>query len=136
MCFLGSSLMGEETHKQNAEKILGQSRNHFVYVFFFGSYFHVTQSHPSRFSAFSVFSRADSPHFPFFGFIFAVLPAFCSIPGLICMFRIFYALNMRKTGMTGFVRDGFGCKPLFAPKKQRGFLEELCRPMVHSFSLS
>ena len=27
------------------------------------------------------------------------------------MFRIFYGLNMRKIGMTGFVRDGFGWNP-------------------------
>ena len=25
------------------------------------------------------------------------------------MFHMFYGLNMRKIGMTGFVTDGFGC---------------------------
>ena len=30
---------------------------------------------------------------------------------LIRMFRIFYGLDMRETGMTGFVRPGFGCNP-------------------------
>ena len=32
----------------------------------------------------------------FFGVFFAVFPVFCSMSGLICMFRILYGLNMRK----------------------------------------
>ena len=75
----------------------------------------VTQSHPWQdFPLSPFFSRwpsACSAFFRCFGCIFAGFPVFCRMPGFIRRFCIFYGLNTRKIGMTGFVRDGFGCNP-------------------------
>ena len=53
---------------------------------------------------------------------------FAACPGLIRMFRIvslyiyIYGLNMKKTGMAGFVRDGFGRSPHVNPSSCPGRL--------------
>ena len=70
------------------------------------------------------FLLADSPHIPHIPSFrlrfcscsllllhFAGLHVFAAWPALIRMFRILYGLNIRKSGMIGFVRDGFGCSP-------------------------
>ena len=48
--------------------------------------------------------------FWFFGRICS-FSVFAARPELIRMFRIFYGLNMRRIGITRFVRDEFGCNP-------------------------
>ena len=72
-------------------------------------FFHFFSHWPSACSAFSDFQL----HFAVFLYV-------CSMPGLICMFRIFYGLNMRKLRVTGFVRDGFGCNPLWGRSLEKG----------------
>ena len=58
------------------------------------------------------FSHADRPHvlhFPFFQLQFCYFSCvFCSVPG-VDPHADLSRLNMRKIGMTGFVRDGIGC---------------------------
>ena len=45
------------------------------------------------------------------------------------MFRIFYGVNMRKVGMIGFVRGGFGCNAM-EPFVIFTFFQK--RPFVHN----
>ena len=75
------------------------------------------------FPVFLFFSRADRPLFRFFR---RLLLSFCSMPGLILMFRIFYGLNMRGSGMTCVVRDGLGATHWVCSKSLTMCINKLC----------
>ena len=67
----------------------------------------------------------------FFGFILASFPLSCTMSGLIRTLRIFQGLSMRKTGMTGFVRDGSGRNPHNWQRGSTGVEREFSRATEH-----